>query len=177
MNFASFLDYCEAISSVASTRTLTSYAPLPDIITILSVTTGQDGHGTTWTLRETFTPLESHPVTAMSTNTTSPTTPQETSQVPKTTSGDYTDTIIGNNSHSSRGWIAGAVIGSVAGTIVVLLAAWFLLQLIKKRNNSKGQELHGESALISELDNKTKPQELHAQGENMHPVELPGNDL
>ncbi|KAI1357273.1 hypothetical protein F5Y08DRAFT_346938 [Xylaria arbuscula] len=158
------------------TKTLTSYAPLPDI-TVLSVTTWQDGHSTIWTFLKTLTPLASDLVTTISTYTTPPTTPQETSQVPNATSGNPTATNIGNNSHLSRGGIAGAVIGSVAGVIVVLLAARFLLHLIKKRNSSKGQELHGESALISEMDHKIKPLELHAQGENMHPVELPGNDL
>ncbi|KAI1362891.1 hypothetical protein F5Y08DRAFT_310881 [Xylaria arbuscula] len=86
-----------------------------------------------------------------------------------------TDATTSRNFQSSRAWIAGPVIGAIAGAAILLIATWFMFRLIKKRNSPNGQELHGESALVSELDHKIKPQELHGKGENTHPVELPGS--
>lgn len=64
------------------TKTLTSFAPLPDL-TVLSVTTWEDGHSTIWTFLKTLTSLANDPVATVSSNTTLPTAPQTTSQVPK----------------------------------------------------------------------------------------------
>ncbi|KAI1121873.1 hypothetical protein F5Y10DRAFT_255371 [Nemania abortiva] len=155
------------------TKTLTSYVPLPDT-TVISITTSQDGHDTVWTFVKTLTPLAN--VSLADTSPSPSTARQQTSQVSDSTSTNPTGTTMSDNSHGIRAWLAGPVIGSIAGAVVIMLAVWFLFRIIKRRRNDlKGHELHGQSALVLELEQKIKALEMHGQGENTHPVELPGN--
>lgn len=75
----------------------------------------------------------------------------------------------------SQAWIAGPVVGGLAGVIIFLLVAWFLFRM--RRTKQGRHEVHGESTKKSELEVKALPQELDGQGQNRQPVELPTNCL
>ncbi|KAI0445162.1 hypothetical protein F4803DRAFT_205353 [Xylaria telfairii] len=95
------------------TKALTSYAPLPNT-TVLSVTTSQDGHLTVWTFVKTLTPLAKDTLVDMSPSPS--TTPQQTPQVSDSTSTNPAGTTMSDNSHRSRAWLAGPVIGATSYT-------------------------------------------------------------
>lgn len=87
---------------------------------------------------------------------------------------------------SNRAWVAGPVIGGVAGIVILFFVSWLLFRAKKNKDSKRnGHELHEESALKSELEVKLKPQELEAkprpqeldaQEHNRQPVELPDNN-
>ncbi|KAI0429005.1 hypothetical protein F5Y09DRAFT_311472 [Xylaria sp. FL1042] len=92
-----------------------------------------------------------------------------TVSTPVSTMGSERD----QNPRSSRAWIAGPVVGSVAGVAILILLSWWLLFRPKQ---NRGYEVHGESALKSELEAKSQPQELDSHEQNRSPVELEGNN-
>ncbi|KAI3329796.1 hypothetical protein F4824DRAFT_372270 [Ustulina deusta] len=161
------------------TKTLTSFAPLPDT-TVIVVKTSQDGHPTLWTFTKTLTELPSDSLISMSQNISSSFVQQDTSkstpEVPEATASNQTSTITGNNAPRSQAWVAGPIIGAVAGVTILLVATWLLFRLRKEKESKRRRhELNGESALKSELESKIPPQELGVQGQDGQPVELPSS--
>ncbi|KAI0539108.1 hypothetical protein GGR58DRAFT_525333 [Xylaria digitata] len=150
-------------------KTLTSFVSLPDT-TVIVIETSEDGHRTLWSFMKTFTHLND-PLISKSQNTLPFITVRETSkatpQVPETGS----DAI-----QRGQAWVAGPVIGGVAGVAILILATWLLFRVRRKRSlRRKANELHGESALKSELEVKVPPQELDGREEERRSVELPNN--
>lgn len=71
------------------TKTLTSFAPLPDT-TVIVVKTSQDGHPTLWTFTKTLTELPSDSLISMSQNISSSFVQQDTSKsTPEVPEGMY----------------------------------------------------------------------------------------
>ncbi|OTA98978.1 hypothetical protein M426DRAFT_27948 [Hypoxylon sp. CI-4A] len=83
----------------------------------------------------------------------------------------------GPSEPSSQAWIAGPVVGSVAGVAMVALGGFLLWR--RRRFTRKGRqkhELHGNTAIKSELDPTTRPQELSADNSRLAgPHELVGD--
>ncbi|GAW17611.1 hypothetical protein ANO14919_070700 [Xylariales sp. No.14919] len=167
-------------------RSLISFAPLSST-TVISITTSQDGHSTVWTFVKTFSLLpNSDSPTSTSQNMPSPTTPQETSKLTSqepevintATASGPASTVMSDSTQRSQAWVAGPVIGAVAGVAILLLGTWLLFRVKRKRGlKRKGHELHGESALKSELESTVPPQELDGQEQDRGPAELPGTNV
>ncbi|KAI0809434.1 hypothetical protein GGR55DRAFT_649934 [Xylaria sp. FL0064] len=165
-------------------KTVTTFAPRPDTA-IVTIKTSQDGQPTTWIFTKTFTHLASDFLVSESKSTSNPsattsstgsdmlTSTPHSSEVtvspPVSTMGSESDQIV----QSSRAWIAGPVIGGVAGIAILVLVTWWLL-FRSKENES--HEVHGESAIKSELEAKHQPQELDSHEPNRSPVELEGHN-
>ncbi|KAI0096715.1 hypothetical protein GGR51DRAFT_567042 [Nemania sp. FL0031] len=142
--FGQWISYCESTA-----------APLPET-EVITIETSENGHKTVWSFTKTFTPLSRESVAAV------------TSPLP---SASEIDTPLPKGTEKSLAWIAGPIIGGVAGVVIILLAAW----LCMKRRRRRGHEVHGDSAFKSELEVKPQPQELDARGQSERPAELPSN--
>ncbi|KAI1347730.1 hypothetical protein F5Y01DRAFT_307352 [Xylaria sp. FL0043] len=174
--YTTTIDGSETVWSLL--KTLTTFAPRPDTA-VVTIQTSQDGHPTIWTLTKTFTHLASDFFASSSSAPTSSTgsdmltsTPHSsevTVSPPVSTMGSESD----QSAQSSRSWIAGPVVGGVAGIAILVLVTWWLL-LRSKKNES--HEVHGESALKSELEAKHQPQELDSHETSRSPVELEGHN-
>ncbi|KAH8160534.1 hypothetical protein CIB48_g7718 [Xylaria polymorpha] len=127
--------------------------------------------------------LVENTVTILSTlqNTSSP-----TPHISEVTASNPIATTKSEGTQSNRAWVAGPVIGGVAGIVILFFVSWLLFRAKKNKDSKRnGHELHEESALKSELEVKLKPQELEAkprpqeldaQEHNRQPVELPDNN-
>ncbi|KAI0196418.1 hypothetical protein F4808DRAFT_463917 [Astrocystis sublimbata] len=161
------------------TRIITSFAPLPDT-TVVIVRTTENGHDTVWSFTKTFTHLprsSSSKSVDTKPTATSHTTPKSTSQAPDDATASIPTDTATNKNKMSQAWLAGPIVGAVAGAGIILFATLFLLRL-RKRNMGKrnDHELHGESGLKSELEAKDKPQELNGQILDVQPAELPAHE-
>ncbi|KAI1274421.1 hypothetical protein F5Y07DRAFT_373075 [Xylaria sp. FL0933] len=156
-------------------KTVTTFAPRPDTA-IVTIKTSQDGQPTTWIFTKTFTHLASDFLVSESKTTSNPSTGSDMSisthhssevtvSPPVNTMGSESD----QSARSSRAWIAGPVVGGVAGIAILVLLTWWLLVRSKK---NASHEVHGESAIKSELEAKHQPQELESHEPNRSPVEL-----
>ncbi|KAI1741710.1 hypothetical protein F4680DRAFT_414811 [Xylaria scruposa] len=165
-------------TTVDGEKTVTFFAPIPDT-TVIAIETTQDGHRTVLTSTKTFTHLPSGDSTSGPHNTSSSTTTPKTSAmtppISEATTTSPIDTTETNSTQRNRAWVAGPVVGGVAGILILIVVAWVVLRAKRNRNGKKHHELHGESAIKSELEVKLQPQELDGQEQRRQPVELPGN--
>ncbi|TRX92296.1 hypothetical protein FHL15_006911 [Xylaria flabelliformis] len=158
-------------TTIDGQKTVTFFAPIPDT-TVITIETTQDGHSTVWTSTKTFTHLPSEGSTSGPHNSSSSTATQETSEATTTSPTDIAES---KSIPRNRTWVAGPVVGGVAGIVILLVVAWVVLRAKRNRNGKKHHELHGESAIKSELEVKLRPQELDGREQKRQPVELPGN--
>ncbi|KAI0481804.1 hypothetical protein F4859DRAFT_476053 [Xylaria cf. heliscus] len=162
-------------------KTLTTYAPLPDR-TVITIDTSKDGHHTVWTFTKTFTHLPSDALISILQiqNTSSSAVTQDTS----TSTARVSDTNLGptateesKTARRNQKWVAGPVVGGVAGIAILLLVTWALIRAKRNKDRKrKGHELHGESALKSELETIEQPQELDGREQRKQPIELPSTN-
>ncbi|KAI1185668.1 hypothetical protein F5B17DRAFT_406901 [Nemania serpens] len=151
-------------------KTLISFAPLPNT-TLITITTSENGHRTVWEFTKTLTPLPSDAAVPDTEYAPSAVISQTTTTTDNPTPANTTI----ESKPKSQAWIAGPVIGGIAGVAILLLAAWFLFRLNK--NSQETYEVHGETAIKSELEVKPQAQELDGQERGRQPVELHGNCL
>ncbi|KAI0395503.1 hypothetical protein F5Y17DRAFT_192637 [Xylariaceae sp. FL0594] len=171
------------------TKTYGPYAPLPDVTTI-TIHTSENGVSTDWILTKSYTHLPSDlflggsdgsstpssvangtastQPTQTTTSTQSPTPPQSPTSSQISTSSPSTPNVSDParvTSHEENlAWLAGPIIGGVAGLMIIaLLPSWFLFRRRRKRARGPEAELHGESAHKAELEVKDEPQELEAE--------------
>lgn len=86
---------------------------------------------------------------------------------------------------ASRAWIAGPVVGACSGVFVIIMSAFLLWRRRQRRVKAQSKiELHGNSAVKTELDAPSHPQELDVTGSEAtysgidrpsEPQELPAN--
>ncbi|KAI8946444.1 hypothetical protein F4801DRAFT_583366 [Xylaria longipes] len=160
-------------------KTVTSFAPRLDT-TVITIETSQDGHYTVWTFTKSFTHLANDALTSILQSTPSLTVTQNistsTPHISEVTASNPIATAKSESTQSSRAWVAGTVVGGVAGIAILFIVAWALFRSKRNRNSKlKGHELHGESVLKSELEVKPEPQELDAEEQRKQPAELPSN--
>lgn len=167
------VSYTTTVDGVATVwpfqRTIVSYASIPDTA-IVSLTTIENGHSTVWLFTTTFTHLSWGLVATSIPTSTATHTGTITASDPATTEPS-------RDTQHSQAWIAGPVVGAVAGVSILALAVWLLFRarLYRKRRRTV-HEIHGEPALKSELEAKYPPQELDGGERTRHPVELPTNN-
>ncbi|KAI5919427.1 hypothetical protein F4810DRAFT_687386 [Camillea tinctor] len=152
-SFAEYVDYCNSLgvnlsSAAPATSTPTSIA-LTAVVTVPTVINDQT---TTWMFTTTYASLaipgqngtNGAPISTTASNNVS-----------------STETAITLSETRSQAWIAGPIVGSVAGVALILLTIMLLWQRKRKRaRSSTAQELHGETAKKSELHGTTAPQEI-----------------
>lgn len=111
--------------------------------------------------------------------TTSSTSTIATSSATVSTASQTSDlsSVTSEPSHSSRAWIAGPVVGSVAG--VAILAALVICWLVYRRKRNQ-TSLPQEQPFMSQVNfppqqYSNQPHELHAAGAIPHAYELSSN--
>ncbi|KAI0408293.1 hypothetical protein F4802DRAFT_549260 [Xylaria palmicola] len=175
-NFGQWIDYCGLGTALPSQTTLVSFTPKPDT-TVITIETSLDGHRTLWLFTTTFAHLpESFSAAKPSSSTIPQITPVSTSHISVDTPSSPTSPAeSGDARQRSLAWVAGPVIGGVAGVVVLLLLGWLLLRAKRERDTQRRRcEVHGESVLKAELEAKLQPQELDSRERDRSPVELPG---
>ncbi|KAI4864068.1 hypothetical protein F4820DRAFT_424894 [Hypoxylon rubiginosum] len=145
------------------TRNVSSPIPATAIIT---VTTALEGELQTLTFTTAYAQLPSD-FTAQITNAVT-----SESAIPRPTSTEFVQS-------QNRAWVAGPVVGGLAGLLIAGIGSLFLWR--RKRKRLTESELHGDSAIKSEMDVPNHPRELEANNplvDHHEPQELPadGND-
>ncbi|KAI0436527.1 hypothetical protein F4803DRAFT_541931 [Xylaria telfairii] len=138
---------------------------------VVTTETSQDGHHTVRTFTTTYTHLLSDGLISTLQNTS-----LSTPRMSEVTASNPTATTKSEGKQSNRAWVAGPAIGGIIGIAILVLVSWLLLRVKRNRDSKqKGHELHGESALKSELEVKLHPQELEAKPPEPQELDAPEN--
>ncbi|KAI6083428.1 hypothetical protein F4821DRAFT_244870, partial [Hypoxylon rubiginosum] len=143
----------------------TSFAVVP-ATAVFTVLTTLDSGPQTFTFTTTYDPLPSNFAEGMNNVTSNGTG----ATVPKPTNTDVMDFI----QPHSRAWVAGPIVGGVAGLLIAGIGSFLLWR--RRRRRFTDIELHGDSAIKSEMEVPNHPHELEAGvplAQDHEPQELP----
>ncbi|KAI1173514.1 hypothetical protein F4777DRAFT_557562 [Nemania sp. FL0916] len=146
-------------SDITNTPTPHTTQPVPSSVSTNSVSTNSVS-------------INSVSINSVLTNSVS-TSPGSTS--PGSTNSVSTNTMPNESIQKGRASIVGPVVGIIAAVIVVLLALWLLRRIRRRRRDM--HEVHGESAVKSELEANEKPQELNGRDWTRPPAEMPSTTV
>ncbi|OTB17804.1 hypothetical protein K445DRAFT_315551 [Daldinia sp. EC12] len=135
----------------------TKFAPIP-ATTVVMITTAVDGEATTLSFTTTYLQITDDRTISVG-NLTSTRNPISSATDISPLPTFSTDPA----KPASRAWIAGPVVGAFSVVSIVGISAWLLWRRRRKRLEALSKtELHGDSAVKTELDAPNRPQELDA---------------